>query len=146
MEYWDEIIKLTNVWYGMHHRCYNKKIFSYKDYGGRGITVCDEWKDKKTFFKWAFINGWQPKLLIDRINNNLGYYPENCRFVTPKVSNQNQRSSKRWHIKGKLFNSCPEAAKYFNTTKQRIERWCYGHGTKENFHPREPDCWAEKLY
>lgn len=86
---------LTSVWANMKNRCYNTKVKSYKDYGGRGIAVCDEWRDNfKTFYDWAIRNGWSKGLTIDREKNNGDYKPDNCRFVTRAVNNQNKRNNK----------------------------------------------------
>lgn len=73
---------LHDVWSQMKYRCANKNCKAYIYYGGRGITVCDEWKEFINFYSWAIKNGWEEGLQIDRINNNLGYYPNNCRLVT----------------------------------------------------------------
>lgn len=71
----------------MIQRCCNKKNKKYDRYGDRGITVCDDWKnDKKIFFKWAINNGWAIGLQLDRRENDGGYSPDNCRFVTPLVN------------------------------------------------------------
>lgn len=75
--------KLYRVFNSMKQRCYNKNNEKYKNYGGRGIIICDEWlQDRKTFFDWAFENGYNDTLTIDRINVNGNYEPNNCRFVT----------------------------------------------------------------
>ena len=74
----------------LKNRCYNKNNTSYKWYGGRGIKVCDEWKNNfKSFYDWAIENNWQKGLQIDRIDNNKNYAPDNCRFVTPKENIRN---------------------------------------------------------
>lgn len=66
--------------------------YNYKDYGGRGITVCDEWaKDLKAFYDWAMANGYRDDLTIDRINNDEGYRPDNCRWATYHEQRLNQR-------------------------------------------------------
>lgn len=73
-------------------RCYDEKHESYKDYGGRGIGVCDEWRNNpNNFISWAEENGYKKDLQIDRINNNGNYEPDNCRFVTGYVNTHNQR-------------------------------------------------------
>ena len=73
---------LYGIWLNMKKRCYNKNYEYYKNYGGRGITVCKEWKSSaKTFIEWA-LPLWKEDLEIDRINNNANYCSENCRFIT----------------------------------------------------------------
>ena len=82
---------IYHVWSSMKARCYNKKNDMYKTYGGRGITVCDEWMNAKIFCTWAINNGWKKELQIDRKNNDLGYFPKNCRFITPLENARNRR-------------------------------------------------------
>lgn len=91
---------LFNVWQTMIGRCENPNRSKYKDYGGRGIKVCDEWRTAKNFVIWALNNGYHPGLQIDRIDNNGNYCPENCRFVTPKKNSRNRRNTKRLTVKG----------------------------------------------
>lgn len=88
---------------GMLDRCYNKNDVSYKYYGGRGIDVCFEWRGKdgvKNFIAWAIRNGYEEGLSIDRINNNKGYAPENCRWVTMKEQAINKRRNVIYNWKG----------------------------------------------
>ena len=73
---------LFRVWDGMKQRCSNPNAPKYKNYGGRGIAVCEEWLNYKTFEEWALANDYQKGLSIDRIDNDDGYYPENCHFIT----------------------------------------------------------------
>jgi hypothetical protein len=76
----------------MKERCYNSNCDSYKWYGARGIKICDEWlKDSETFYRWAKENGYASGLLIDRIDFNGDYKPNNCRFVDDKTSSRNTR-------------------------------------------------------
>ena len=75
----------------MKARCYNPNRKRYVDYGGRGITVCDEWKnDVKAFYDWAMANGYSDDLTIDRIDTNGNYCPENCRWVGQDVQGNNK--------------------------------------------------------
>jgi len=77
----------------MKTRCYNLKDKHYKDYGGRGIKVCEEWlNDSRKFIKWSLENGYKKELQIDRIDNNGNYSPDNCRWVTPKENSRNKRN------------------------------------------------------
>ena len=81
----------------MIRRCYKPKCCNYKHYGGRGITVCAEWlpenNGKNNFIKWSLEHGYEKNLSIDRINNDMGYSPENCRWVTKRTQNINKKSS-----------------------------------------------------
>ena len=85
---------LYGVWESMKSRCENPNREKFKDYGGRGIEICDEWHDSWSFVKWALTNGYQKGLQIDRIDNNKGYSPDNCRWVTPKQNSRNRRNTK----------------------------------------------------
>ena len=92
--------RIYNVWNSMIQRCYNPKTKAYKHYGGRGITVCEEWHDAEKFSKWAYENGYdenarQWDCTIDRIDVNGNYCPENCRWVDMKTQNQNKRNTRR---------------------------------------------------
>ena len=85
--------KLYDVWSAIKQRCLNKKSKDYKNYGGRGITICPEWLDFIPFRDWALSNGYSEGLQIDRINNNEGYNPENCHFVTSAKNCQNRKTT-----------------------------------------------------
>jgi len=129
--------KLYGVWKNMKQRCYNPNWPKYKDYGGRGIKVCRKWRNNpKIFYDWAMSHGWEKGLQIDRKNNDQGYRPGNCRFVTHKVNLNNKRMQKNnttGHI-GVTFNknankyqaqlTINEKSKYigiFSTAKEAAE-------------------------
>lgn len=108
--------RLYNIWCSIKTRCYNKNCEAYINYGGRGISVCKEWKnDFNMFREWAMCNGYSSKLSIDRINNNKGYCPNNCRWVTRKEQNNNKRD-----------NRIVE----FNGQKHTLAQWCKELGLK----------------
>lgn len=84
--------RLYRIWIGFRQRCNNQNNPSYHRYGGRGITVCDEWKnDFSAFRDWALANGYTDNLTIDRKNNDGAYSPENCRWIT-----KSENSKKMW--------------------------------------------------
>ena len=84
--------RLYGVWRGIKQRCYYDKHVNYKNYGGRGIDVCSEWKDSfEVFYNWSIDNGYKKGLEIDRIDNYKGYSPVNCRYVTKEENNNNKR-------------------------------------------------------
>lgn len=98
----------------MKDRCLNPRCKSYEDYGGRGITVCDEWlENPDSFVEWALSHGYEDSLAIDRIDNDGNYEPGNCRWVTAAENNQNRRSSRFYTIGGKTKN---------------LQQWCDCYG------------------
>ena len=89
----------------MKRRCYDTKCKNYKYWGGRGITVCDEWlNDYQSFAVWALNNGWRQGLTIDRINSDGRYEPLNCRWVDRKEQSLNLRNTNLYECDGKLVS------------------------------------------
>lgn len=131
--------KLNGVYGAMKRRCYNKNCKDYINYGGRGITVCDEWKNAekvcthygiwskgwKAFESWALLNGYREGLTIDRIDNNKGYSPDNCRWVDKKVQSNNRNYCNLVTYNGKTQNLkqwCEELDLNYKTVHMRIMR------------------------
>lgn len=77
----------------MRDRCYRPKSSSYRWYGGKGVGVCGEWSDFGAFEEWATSNGWQHGLDLDRVDPELDYSPENCRFVSKRENIKRARAS-----------------------------------------------------
>jgi hypothetical protein len=97
--------KLYECWNGMMQRCYNPKHRQFKDWGGRGITVCDEWaNDPNAFIDWALGEGdFELGLWLERRDNDGNYCPENCCFVTQTEQNRNQRKTRHITYKGRTM-------------------------------------------
>lgn len=110
----------------MRDRCNNPNHAEYGAYGGRGISVCKEWEnDVVAFYKWATANGYSDGLTIDRIDNDKGYSPSNCRWVTRKEQANNRRSN-HTIVFGGVSNNIRQWAKITGikeaTIRMRIER------------------------
>lgn len=86
--------KIYKVWNTMKQRCLNIKSKYYINYGGRGITIADEWLKFESFYEWALNNNYKDGLTIDRIDNNKGYFPDNCRWVDMNIQARNKRICK----------------------------------------------------
>jgi hypothetical protein len=94
--------KIGETWEGIKARCYKEDNKSYKNYGGRGIYICDEWlEDPPKFFTWAENSGYIQGLRIDRIDNDGPYSPENCRWTTNAENQRNKRNNHFITYKGK---------------------------------------------
>lgn len=97
--------RLYKLWDAMKGRCYRKGAGNYLKYGGRGITVCDEWRYNFLSFRdWSLENGYDDTLSLDRIDVNGNYEPSNCRWVTMKDQQNNKRNTKLIEFKGVVLS------------------------------------------
>lgn len=94
---------LYGRWNMMKQRCFNPNNNKYKNYGGRGIKVCEEWLDYHAFKKWSLENGFEEHLTIDRINTNGDYEPSNCRWTDYKEQANNKRDNRMIVFEGKEY-------------------------------------------
>lgn len=85
--------RLYTIWKSMRRRCLGVTHSSYRHYGGRGISICDEWEDFLKFREWALTNGYKDLLTLDRKNNDGNYEPDNCRWVTQRTNSNNRRNT-----------------------------------------------------
>lgn len=130
--------RLYNVHNMMIGRCYNHLDKRYHRYGGRGITVCKEWlDDKSVFIKWAIDNGYTLGLTIDRIDNNEGYSPKNCRWVNKKTQNNNKNNNIKITHEGEV-RTLSQWADHFHILPSTLH-YRYKKGM------RPPEMFAEKI-
>lgn len=109
--------RLWNIFNGIKERCESQKSAIYKYYGGRGISICREWRDDYAKFReWATQNGYKDGLTIDRIDPNGNYEPANCRWITRREQCLNKRNTLRIEINGK---------------RKLVTEWCREFGTPE---------------
>jgi hypothetical protein len=117
--------RIHNIWRGMNYRCNNEDGLYFKDYGGRGIKICDEWANSNTdgfinFYNWAINNGYSDELSIDRIDVNGNYEPSNCRWATLKEQANNKRSTITLTVDG-ITHSISEWSELTGINKDTIE-------------------------
>lgn len=121
--------RIQEIYHSMKMRCYNNKHIHYKNYGGRGITICDEWLGKdglKNFGNWALNNGYADNLSIDRIDNNQNYCPQNCKWSTSFEQQNNTRYNYKIEYNGETLSLSQTARKYnltVSTLWNRLKKW-----------------------
>mgnify|MGYP003611895627 CR=1 FL=1 len=119
-----EYDRILRIYGAMKNRCYSKRNQKYKDYGGRGIIICDEWlNDYFTFKKWALENGYKGNLSIDRIDVNGNYEPSNCKWSTMEEQANNTRKNKYITYQGRtqtLSKWCKELGLEYDRIKARF--------------------------
>lgn len=116
--------RLYHIYKCMLNRCYLKVHKFYKNYGGRGITICEEWKnDFIIFYNWAIENGYKDNLSIDRINNDENYEPSNCRWLSVKEQANNRRTNILYEYQGEIKSLkfiCEKFNAKYGTVRKRI--------------------------
>ena len=121
--------RIYEIWHGMKNRCDNGN----KNYGGRGITVCNEWKNSfDTFYEWALNNGYNETLTIDRIDVNGNYCPENCRWATITEQQNNKRTNVIIEYDG-VSHTVSEWAKILNIKRETLFKRLKTKSVEESF-------------
>ena len=120
--------RIYETWQDMKRRCYNKQNARYDRYGGRGITVCDEWLNNfQSFYDWAISNGYSDDLTIDRIDNDGNYEPSNCRWSTVKEQCNNRSSNINITI-GNATKSLMSWCEIFNVDYKKVHARYHRNG------------------
>ena len=121
--------RIYGIWHGMKRRCDSRN----KNYGGRGITVCNEWKNSfDTFYEWALNNGYNETLTIDRIDVNGNYCPENCRWATITEQQNNKRTNVIIEYDG-VSHTVSEWAKILNIKRETLVKRLKTKSVEESF-------------
>ena len=119
--------RLKSIYNGMRLRCYNKNSVNYKYYGGKGVTICDEWLlSFENFFDWAINNGYNENLTIDRIDSEKEYSPDNCKWSTKKEQAYNRSISVKLTLNGRTMYMT-EWAEELGIDKKTLS-WRYRNG------------------
>lgn len=120
--------RLYGIWVGMNRRCLNTNHPSYQNYGGRGISVCEDWRNFETFYEWAYANGYSDELSIDRKDVNGNYEPLNCQWATDKRQARNRRNTRLITVFGETLAVADAIEKYgkginLNTVLKRMDKY-----------------------
>jgi hypothetical protein len=136
--------RLYKIYLAMKQRCNNKNNKRYKNYGGRGIRICEEWSNNFiSFYNWAISNGYDENAkrgdcTIERIDVNCGYCPENCRWITNKEQ-QNNRTNNSYIIYKGIKYTLQQFSEKYNIPKHRLFMW-YKIKTPEEIMKNDPKC------
>lgn len=122
--------RIYNIRQSFLSRCYNEKNVAFKNYGGRGITVCEEWRNSfNAFYDWATANGYSENLTLDRIDSNGNYEPSNCRWVSMKEQENNRKNNRIIFYKNKRY-TLSQLAEELKLSSATL-RWRLDNGWKE---------------
>ena len=118
--------RINNIYHNMKNRCNNPKNYRYKNYGKRGIKICDEWQDSfLSFYNWAINNGYKEDLTLDRIDVNGNYEPSNCRWIPLRQQYYNKTDNVYYFVNGEKKCLSELAIEYnipYQTLRKRLER------------------------
>jgi len=128
--------EIYSQWQSMKQRCYNSNFKQYKDYGGRGITVCSSWLTSYRTFESDMLPR-PPGTTLDRIDNNLGYSPDNCKWSTRTEQQRNQRTTIKVVIEGVEYIACALAEEIGIKTDSLVDRVNRGLSKEEIFNPEK---------
>lgn len=130
--------RLKRIYDGMKARCYNKNSAQYLNYGGKGIKIFDLWLENfNTFKSWAIANGYKNELTLDRIDNDKGYEPQNCRWSTYKVQENNRSNNRIVSYEGKKY-TLSELSNFLKISGSCLA-WRIKNGWKEHELSLEPN-------
>lgn len=131
------------LYYGIKGRCQRKSHKSYKDYGGRGIAIDNCWLGENgfvNFFEWSMDNGWRKGLVLDRVNNDGNYSPNNCRWTTDYANSRNKRNNIKVKVFSLNFPTLQDACDFFQINRATVAaRIKYGWSMEDSLtkEPRE---------
>jgi hypothetical protein len=134
------------IWAAVKQRCRNQKNEHFKNYGSRGIDICDEWAE--SFEEFLSGVGVCPSSdhTIDRKDTNKGYEPGNVRWATREENQRNLRKSKRWVVDGVEYESLSHASECTGSSKATIQRWCDGGTNNGKVSKNKEGCFSYKIY
>ena len=118
--------RLYSIWSSMKRRCYNTHEAAYLHYGGKGVKVCDEWLDFKSFYDWAIHNGYADDLTIERIDIDKDYCPENCTWITLAMQTHNKGDTRKVNLNGEVMplkTACEALGLPYKAVHLRITRY-----------------------
>lgn len=119
--------RIYSIWQGMKNRCLNVKTNGYKNYGGKGISICKEWLDDyMNFYDWAMNNGYNDNLILARIDINQDYFPENCKWLTAKEQARRTNKAEKIKFRGVTLGLAEWAEKLKinkNTLQSRLRKY-----------------------
>ena len=125
------LTRIYGIWQGMRYRCYGESCTSKQHYSGKGVAMCDAWRESFTpFLEWSMANGYTDKLTIDRIDSNGNYEPSNCRWVTMQVQAENRSNNCMVEVDGKrqtIGAWARETGMHITTLYQRYRRGARGY-------------------